>query len=65
LPSEQAETPLSPKQAASVIGKSEQWLYLARKKRNGQSGPPWYLIGGRILYLKSELTSWFRRQRHS
>jgi len=53
---------LQTKQAAEIIGKSEHWLWLKRK--SGGDGPSWYKIGGRFMYLKSELEAWIRAQRH-
>lgn len=47
---------LSPKAAAQIIGKSDDWLERMRK-RNGE-GPPWYRIGDRIFYPKSSLLEW-------
>lgn len=52
---------LQPKQAAEVVGKSTSWL---KKKRVTGGGPPWYRIGWRIIYIKSELDAWYRGQRH-
>jgi predicted DNA-binding transcriptional regulator AlpA len=49
---------LSPKEAAAIIGKSPQWLYLRRKLRDG-IGPPFRKIGGRIIYVRDELQRWF------
>jgi len=47
---------LSPKQAAEFLGRTVYWLKLCRKDGDG---PPWRKMRGRIVYLRSEIQSWF------
>ena len=39
------------------MGKSREWLYLRRLRRDPK-GPPYYKIGNRVFYLRSELAVW-------
>jgi len=48
---------LPPKQAAEIIGKSVWWLAQARKRK--RRGPPFYRVGGRIVYQRSDLEAWY------
>jgi len=43
---------ISPKRAATILGKTVEWLMRARKKG---SGPPYYNSGGRIQYDEDEV----------
>jgi hypothetical protein len=45
--------------AAKVIGKSPHWLYVNSERLK----IPRYRIGGRWVYLESELTEWFMAQK--
>lgn len=48
---------LSTKQAAARLGVSEKWLLRARGARKG---PPYYRVGGRIVYLLDDIRVWFK-----
>jgi len=54
---------LPPKQAATLIHKSLTWLKRMRRTPGRADAPPFYRIGGRVVYLKSEVVAWFDRQR--
>jgi hypothetical protein len=45
--------------AAKVIGKSPHWLYVNSERLK----IPRYRIGGRWVYLESELAEWFMAQK--
>ena len=45
--------------AAKVIGKSPHWLYINSERLK----IPRYRIGGRWVYLESELAEWFMAQK--
>lgn len=50
---------LAPKQVAELIGKTAMWLLRMRKETG--KGPPWRQIGGRVIYIKSEVIEWFNK----
>jgi hypothetical protein len=49
---------LTPRDAADLIGKSPDWMKRARKGQNNSGGPPWYRIGGRIVYDRADVLEW-------
>ena len=51
---------LSPKRAASLVGRTAHCLW---RWRSAGKGPPFYRMGGRIVYLKAEVVRWFQDQR--
>jgi predicted DNA-binding transcriptional regulator AlpA len=57
---------VSPKEAAAMIGKTWKWLAEMRSRKADKKGlaPPFYKIGGRILYVRSEVRAWRERQRN-
>jgi len=56
---------VSPKQAATLLGRSVRWLCEARRiTRAGRSyGPEWIKRCGRIVYRTEELLAWKERGR--
>lgn len=45
------------KVAAEIIGVHPQWLHKGRGQ-TPPKGPPWYRIGGRVYYQRSDLKAW-------
>ncbi len=53
---------LNDKEIRARCDVSQATLYLWRKQGKG---PPWFRIGGRILYDKTEFEKWLESQRGS
>ena len=46
-------------EAATLLGKSTHWLYVNAERLQ----IPRYRIGGRWVYLESEISEWFNQQK--
>jgi len=55
------EEMISTKEAARFLGKSTHWL----RTQGRRLGVPCYRVGGRYLYLKSELEGWLKQCRYN
>lgn len=53
---------LTTAQLAGLLGRSEKAL---RDWRSRRFGPPWYQLGGRVVYLKADVERWIAEQRRS
>ncbi len=51
----------STKEAARFIKRSAQWLYKARKIKKKDYAPPYHIMGGKRVYLRSEILEWIER----
>ena len=49
---------LKPPAAGHYVGRSVSWLKKARRGLTDPPGPPFRMVGNRILYLKEELDIW-------
>ncbi len=49
---------LKPPDAGHYIGRSPSWLKKARQGLTDPPGPPFRIIGNRILYFRNELDIW-------
>lgn len=52
---------LNSKQTAALLQRSLDWLHRARRKPG--KGPPYYRIGGGIMYREQEIMAWLRSVR--
>jgi predicted DNA-binding transcriptional regulator AlpA len=52
---------LTPKRVANMCGASMSWLTQRRMKRKP---PPFYKIGGKVLYKREEVEAWIASARN-
>ena len=57
----QVQNMLTTKEVAALLGTSACWVYETRKRPG--CGPPWYKIGGKVLYAEPEVREWMAEQR--
>ncbi len=49
---------LKPPAAGHYVGRSSSWLKKARQGKTDPPGPPFRMVGNRILYFREELDIW-------